>query len=186
MILDMLEYCNMLKKNNVNIIYSGPIWADGVEGLGYTLKKRLEFDDLPLSASQSVFSVFIEQMNNMLMYSREKESFQQKEEKTIDISKGTFVLGVCDKTYFLQTGNFMKEKNVDFIKNKIDYLNTLNKIELRKYYKEQIKSANTNPDSRGAGLGFIEIARRASSPIEYSFTPLEDGCVFFSLFVTIG
>lgn len=186
MIVDMLEYYKMIKKFNIDIIYSGPLWSDGIEGIADTLKKRLEFDNLPLSASQSVFSVFIEQMNNMLMYSMEKEQFGNDDDRKEDISKGVFILGTKNKIYFVQSGNVMKSESVEPLKNKIDYLNTLDKAALRKYYKEQIKHENTNPESKGAGLGFIEIARRASSPIEYLFTPLDDGFVFFSTFITIG
>lgn len=184
--LDMLEYYNMLMGKNINIIYSGPIWADGVEGIGLTLKQRLKFDDLPLSSSQAVFSVFVEQMNNMLMYSAEKEQLHASEDKRPDISKGVFVLGAKDKTYFVQTGNVIKSDRVELLKARIDHLNTLDKASLRKYYREQIKSENTIPESKGAGIGLIEIARRASCPIEYEFKPYGDGLKFFTMFVTIG
>lgn len=185
MIFDMLEYYNMLKKNNVSIIYSGPVWADGVEGIGVTLRKRLALDDLPLSSSHSVFSVFVEQMNNMLQYSDEKQQFDYPDGKQTQVSTGVFLLGIQGKTYFLQSGNMMKEKNSSLIKERIDYLNTLGKVQLRKFYKEQLKLENSNPDSKGAGLGLIEIARRATSPIEYSFTPVGDGIVFFAMYVQI-
>ncbi|UQZ88335.1 hypothetical protein C4J81_03585 [Deltaproteobacteria bacterium Smac51] len=186
MILDMLSYYKMIKKNNINIIYSGPIWSDGIEGIGGTLRKRLEFDDMPLSASQSVFSVFVEQMNNILMYSADKEPFPSSDDRIFDVSKGVFILGSRDRTYFIQSGNVMRDESVEMMKNRIEHLNTLDKSELRKYYKEQIKSENANPESKGAGLGLIEIARRASSKIDYTFTPLEDGLTFFSMYVTIG
>lgn len=186
MMFDMREYYNMLKESNVSIIYSGPIWADGVEGIGVTLRKRLELDELPLSASQSVFSVFVEQMNNMLQYSNAKEAFEFAAGKQLEVSCGVFLLGIRDKNYFLQSGNMMKTEHVNLIKDKIDYLNTLDKVQIRKYYKEQMKQENTNPNSKGAGLGLIEIARRATSKIEYSFTPIEDGQTFFAMYVQIG
>lgn len=184
--LDMFAYYNMLKNNDINLIYTGPIWAEGVEGIGLTLRKRMEFDDMPLSASQSVFSVFVEQMNNMLMYSSDKKSFSLSDEKYFDVSRGMFVLGVQDKTYYVQSGNVMKNESMESVKNQIDYLNTLDKQELRKLYREQLKSGETSPDSRGAGLGLIEIARRASSKIEYEFTPVDENNTFFSMIVTIG
>jgi len=185
MIMDMIGWHKMLNDKKITLIYSGPLWAEGIGGLAGTLKRRFEFDKLPLEASQEVFSVFVEQMNNMLMYSAEKKQFETAEEIT-ESPKGTFILGKEGKTYFIQTGNVMKDENVEFIKNKIDYLNTLDKNELRKYYKEQYKLTNDNPESKGAGLGFIEIARRISSKIEYSFVPYETGLTFFSLYVTIG
>lgn len=186
MMFNMLEYYNMLKRNKISIIYSGPIWADGVEGIGGTLRKRLELDALPLSSSQSVFSVFIEQMNNMLMYSTEKQQFYGDSRPNMEVSTGAFILGASDKKYFLQSGNVMNSEKVDAMQKRIDYLNALDKAQLRKFYKEQIKKENKNPDSKGAGLGLIEIARRASSPIKYEFTPLENGQTFFAMYVEIG
>lgn len=185
-IFDMLEYYTMVKEKGLKIIYSGPIWANGVEGLGQTLRKRLEFDALPLSAAQAVFSVFIEQMNNMLMYSAEQENFQHQNGSELDVASGVFVLGSKGKQYFLQSGNMMNAEEVPAMQARIDYLNTLDKIELRKYYKEQLKQDNPNTKSKGAGLGLIEIARRASSKIEYSFQPVGEGQTFFTMFLSIG
>lgn len=190
MILDMYEIYQMFREKNLDIIYSGPIWAEGMEGIADTLRSRLKFDDLPLSMEQAVFSVFVEQMNNMLMYSKDKESFlvsgEQMEEGMRKLSKGMFILGVKDKQYFLESGNLVKQESMDLLKERIDYLNTLDKKELRRFYKEQLKKDNTNPESKGAGLGLIEIARRANSPIEYSFRILDQGMAFFTMYVTIG
>lgn len=187
MIADMLQYYRMVKDSNINIIYSGPIWSDGVEGIGNTLRKRLEVDELPLSSSQAVFSVFVEQINNMFYYSSEKESFKKSEfGADVNIGAGIFVLGSEGKQYFLQTGNMMKKQQQAMMQERIDYLNTLDKTEMRKFYKEKIKAENNNPESRGAGIGLIEIARRASSPIQYNFTDIDDENTFFSMYVTIG
>lgn len=185
MIFDMLDYCKMLQKNHLSIIYSGPLWAEGVEGIAETLKKRLAYDELPLPSSQAVFSVFVEQMNNMLMYSTEKEISETPDDKLLETPKGAFVLGVHERVYFLQSGNVMKSEKVEDVRTCIDFLNSLDKKGLRQYYKEKIKTENTNPESRGAGLGLIEIAKRASSKIEYDFTPLEDNMTFFSMYVEI-
>lgn len=187
MLNNMLEYYNFVKDNNINIIYSGPIWSDGVEGIGNTLRKRLALEELPLSASQAVFSVFVEQMNNMLYYSSERDQYADKElGKTVDVGTGIFILGSHDKKYYIQTGNIMKKTQKDIMKERIDYLNTLDKTGLRKYYKERIKAENDNPESKGAGLGLIEVARRTSSKIEYSFTDVDDIHTFFTMYVTIG
>jgi len=181
---DVMEYHKKLRESNITLVYSGPLWAEGIGGFANTLKKRLEFDNLPLETSQEVFSVFVEQMNNMLMYSAERVQFTADELHS-EAPKGTFIMGVRGTQYFIQTGNVVADKTVDFLREKIDFLNTLDRKELRKYYKEQ-RLENDNPDSKGAGLGFIEIARRVSSKIEYTFTPYEEGYTFFTLFATIG
>jgi hypothetical protein len=180
---NILEYSKLLAKHNISIIYSGPLWAEGINGMAEFLQKRLDMDDMPLSASQSVFSVFVEQMNNMLMYSAEKEKHPEK--SAAEMATGIFVLGSLDKSYYVQTGNVIKNSSVGLLKERIDFLNTLDKQELRQFYKEQIKTENDNPESKGAGLGLTEIARRAASKIEYEFIPYGEGLSYFTMYVTV-
>jgi len=71
------------------------------------------------------------------------------------------------------------------LKERIDFLNTLDKKELRQFYKEQMKAENDNPESKGAGLGLTEIARRATSKIEYEFIPYGEGLSYFTMYVTV-
>ncbi|MGL6193442.1 MAG: SiaB family protein kinase [Thermoguttaceae bacterium] len=173
----MLEYYEMLKKNDINMIYTGPIMKDGIEGIGGVIRKKLEADDLSRNASKAVFSVFVEQMYNMLFYATEKD---------FDVSTGVFMLGGKDKTYFLRSGNIMSKHSVERLKQQIDHLNSLDKDSVKKYYKEQMRQENDNPESKGAGIGLTEIARQASSKIEYSFVPYGDDQTFFEMSVIIG
>ncbi|MCL2284658.1 MAG: SiaB family protein kinase [Fibromonadales bacterium] len=185
MSLNILQYSKMLQKNNIEVIYSGPILASSIDSMAEMLLKRLEKEDIPLNASQSVFSVFVEQMNNMFMYSAEK-IYQANSDGVLEkASRGIYILGVQDGEYFIQTGNAVTANSAAILKTRIDHLNTLDKKELRKYYKQRMMADNDNPESRGAGIGLIEIARRASSPIEYDFEPLENDLQYFTMHVTI-
>jgi hypothetical protein len=176
----------MLAENDIGIIYSGPIWAGGIDGMAEMLLKRLEYDDISLNVSQSVFSTFVEQMNNMLMYSAENEKRHDTREGRKKKSRGIYIIGIKNSEYFIQTGNVVTDRISEILKERIDYLNTLDKKEMRQYYKELLKAEDDNPESKGAGIGLIEIARRTSSPIEYSFEPLADGLQYFTMYITIN
>jgi hypothetical protein len=182
---DVREYSKMLDDNRIHLIYSGPIWPDGVDGIAEMLLKRLELEEMPLCASQSVFSIFVEQVNNMLMYSADKEHRSTQEGKQVELSKGIFIVGLQDKTYFIQSGNLVTDLNAELLKKRIDHLNTMDKQELRQFYKQQIHAEDNNPSSKGAGIGLIEIARRASGPIEYKFEQHSDGLKYFTTYVTV-
>jgi len=183
---DILKYNKMMMENNITIIYSGPIWAEGLDGLAATLQNRLELDDMPLNAAQSVFSIFIEQITNIMMYSAEKQTFDHPtDHKHLEVAKGVFILGAQGKTYFIQSGNVVTNINAEILKSRIDQLNSLDKKELRQLYKDQVKAENTNAESKGAGLGLIEIARRATSKIDYEFIPYGEGLSYFTMYVTI-
>ena len=58
MIDNLYDCYKMVQENHICFIYNGPIWADGVEGIGQTLRKRLEFEELPVVTAHSVFSIF--------------------------------------------------------------------------------------------------------------------------------
>ena len=184
MIKNMQKYVGMLRENNINISYTGPLWDCSIKGIAEMVKESLSHDDIPITASKSIFSVFIEQVTNMLMYSAEKEQYDQTQSEETPI--GMLLLGHIGKTYFVQTGNAIKNNNIEIVKSKIDHLNSLDKKELRQYYKESLRGENTNPDSKGGGLGFIEVARRATAPIEYTFETIDENISYFSMYVEIG
>jgi len=187
--LDLREYAGIVDKLNIKVIYSGPMWDDGIKGLAEMVKTHLSHDQVHGNASKAIFSVFVEQVTNMLMHSVEKEQYSQPpDNEVIDVPIGTVIMGnKTDKrdTFFVQTKNAVNDKNVKFLSERIDHLNTLDKQGLRQFYKEMIRRDNTNPDSQGAGLGLIEIARRATAPLGYSFEPISDGMSFFTLYVEI-
>jgi hypothetical protein len=178
-------YKKMLEDNNIFVIYSGPIWEGSINGMAEMLIKRLEYEDLPLSASQSVFSIFVEQMTNMLRYSEEKVICGKAGDESEEISKGTFVLSIQGYCYIAYSVNTVTDKTAENLKQQIDYLNTLDKKALRKFQKKRLIEGHDNLDSKGAGVGLIEIARRATAPLEYEFTPAGEGKQNFSLYIVV-
>jgi hypothetical protein len=183
--LDMVEYRKMLADNHISVIYSGPMWMGGIKGIGEWLQRRLDFGDIPISSSRAIFSVFIEQMTNMMNYSAESETYASPDGDSIEASMGTFIFGIQDKQFFIQCGNVVSNKSAEILKERIDYLNTLDKKQIRQYFKEQSRADDTNPESKGAGLGLIVIAQRATSAIEYAFTPYGEDTSFFTMYVTV-
>jgi hypothetical protein len=185
MIFDMKAYTEIVRRLEIDIIYSGPLWEDRINGLFEMVKDQLSSDNLQGCATKSIFSVFVEQTTNMLLYSAEKKKHIYHGSELKDVAIGMLVLGHKKDTFFIQTRNAIKRESAEYLKAKIDHLNSLDKQSLRQYHKEKVKSENDNPDSKGAGLGLIEIARRASAPIEYLFETLDDDHTYFTMYVEI-
>jgi len=185
MVFDMRRHSAVIKDSNIHIMYSGPLWDDGIKGIIEMVRTQLEGDHLPVNAAKAIFSVFVEQVTNMFMYSEEKERINIPDNNPVDVSAGILALGVNNKTYFIQTGNAIKTENINLIKEKIDHLNTLDKKELRQFYKEKLREENNNPGSKGAGLGLIEIAKRATAPISYTIEQLNESTSYFTMYVEI-
>jgi len=186
---NLRKYNRLLAENDIDVIYSGQIRVNGIDGMAEMLLMYFEFDEVPLNTSQPVFSAFVEQMNNMLMYSTETEQEAGDDSKPQKASQGVYVIGIKNSTYFIQTGNTVTPESAENLKKRIDNLNAMDKKLLREHYKRQLKSDTDDPESAGGepgDLGLTEIARRASGPIKYNFEPLDNGLIYFSMHVTIS
>lgn len=181
----MREYSSMIKNLDISIIYSGPLWDDGMRGIAEMVREHLSHEKIPGIAAKSIFSVFIEQVTNVLMYSAEKEQYTAPGSETVEVPTGMLLLGQRGKKFFIQTGNAISCNNIALIKGRIDHLNSLDKQELRKLHKRQLTEGDDNPNSKGAGLGLIEIARRSTAPIEYTFEPIDEHTQYFTLYAEI-
>ena len=186
MILDMVEYKEMIKKNNISIFYNGPMWIDEIKNIALVIENRLAVDDISANAAKTIFSVFIEQATNVLMYSAEKTTILHEGKERKEVPSGMLILGNKGAAYFIQTENAVKNENVELIKNRIDHINALDKHELKKYHKELLRADSDISESKGAGIGLVQIARRVTAPIKYDFVPHSEGLSLFVMYVEIS
>lgn len=180
--IDLYQFYQSIKKENIVFCYSGPISHATVEGIGHTLKLDLEIEDAGFTVSQAIFSIFVEQMQNILNYSAEKVKEAMELEKELRI--GVLVIGQEEDGLYVYCGNKVLKSDVQRITDKIEGIRMLDKDELKALYKEKRRQVPED-GSKGAGLGLIEMARKAGKPIDYSFTSIDGKYSFFSIKVTI-
>jgi len=173
---------NTLVKDGVIFSFSGTMSQSILIGIAETLENRMEMLDVKASTVQSIFSVFIEQMQNIIKYSADKYI----ENSDIFGSLGIVVVGFdkLKQKYYVSSGNLVENGNVDKITKKIEDLKNRDKKSLREYYKE-LRKSGINKHDKGAGLGFIEMAKKSSEPIDYVFQQIDDTHSFFTIRITI-
>lgn len=181
--LDLYEFYSIVKAQKVTFCYSGPVVQEGLEGISQTLRKKLQADEVEFSASQAIFAIFVETMQNILNYSAEKQVFHE-EETTVSLSCGIFLLGTNENGYFISCGNQILTEDVPYLTRKIEELRDKSKDELKTLYRQR-RRMPADPGSKGAGLGLIEIARRSGRPLDYRFTKINDYYSFFSIFTSV-
>lgn len=182
MSLDLYQFHEGMKKEGILFCYSGPISQSTVEGIGATLRLNMELEEAGASTSQMVFSVFVEQMQNVLNYSAERLGTVPETEK--ELRKGVLVIGHEGGGFFIYGGNRILNEDVQGLKERIESIRLLDKEALKNLYREKRKS---EPDagSKGAGLGLIDMARKAGKPIEYLFAKIDERFSFFSIKVSV-
>jgi len=166
---------NQMSENEIFLCFSGPLTHDILMSLGETLKYKIKNDEKKIKLYNNVFSIFVEQVENIIRYSDEKLSENEKM-----ASNGIIAIGKNNKNYFIISGNHIINNKIDSILNKLNIINDMSKDELKVYYKEK-RRFNTCEESKGAGIGLIEIARKSSKKIEYDIKKLDDNYSFFTI-----
>lgn len=168
-----------LRSSGIVFAYSGYVTESILAGVGDALKHKLVSDEINRTTMRSVFAVFVEQMQNIIRYSAEKlDPVTGAEDE--ELRYGILTIGNENGRHIVQAGNLLAREDMQRMKDRLTQLQAMSKDELKSAYKTQLKS-DQDPDSKGAGIGLIEIARRATEPIEFDFLDVDDGKVFFAL-----
>jgi len=111
-------------------------------------------------------TVTIEIAQNIIKYSKEKEAFLQ-------------IISIEDKKgieYKVISKNVISLEDKEKIDQRLSEIKSLNKVKIRKKYKE-LRKNEKNMHSKGAGIGFYEIARVVDE-FEYKFEESKGKVIF--------
>ncbi|MBF0124966.1 MAG: hypothetical protein HQL60_06495 [Magnetococcales bacterium] len=168
----------LLHDQGVIFCYSGFMTEGILSGIGQAIKHKMTLESADANAVRGVFSVFVEQMQNIIRYSAEREPEAPPERSVL--SYGTLAVGREGKHFFVTCGNKVKRDDVPRLQEQLTVIQQLDHDSLKELHK-QILKGEAPPGSKGAGVGFVDIARRASRPIEFDFVELDQHYAFFSL-----
>ena len=165
-------------QKHILLCFNGPFSQGLIEEIGNALRKYMQSEAASTSAALDVFAVYIELAQNIQHYSRQK-GYSDVE------SSATVVIGRDGDHYMISAGNIVEPEDGEALAQRIHALAALDKAQLKAAYKDQLRKPRANDES-GAGLGLIDIARKASAPFSCSLQPVNAGHrLFFSLRVVI-
>jgi hypothetical protein len=147
--------------------YSGHFDEEVRRSLSGSLKERLAQESAAGAIKRKLFSTFMEMAQNVLHYGGCVEVAGNAKSKP-----GAIALGRDDNSYWIVCANLVLTDHVSRITEKLSALQQMSIAEIKAAYREQL--ANDAHDaldtlSKGAGLGFLTIARDSAHPIEYKF-----------------
>ncbi len=168
----------IMSEEGIVFSFSGMISQSLTSFMLETAKTQLEDTGENSKMTRTMFLIAIEQLQNIMSYSQEKNIRSGNKY----ISPGVLVIGFSEdmQKYYVTSSNEIYTQDKAILSKKLDHINTLEKDELRKYLREKLRSAEDKHD-RGAGVGFIEIAKRSSEKIVYDFEEIDSKLYFHIL-----
>lgn len=175
--IDLFDLKETLNGKDILLCFNGPLSKSIIEELGTAMRRYLESEAVAKNQVSDVFSVYIEQAQNIRHYAAQRGRDATEQQL---LTNAIMVVMRQGETYTVSSGNLVAQTDVPALAGQLDRLAALDPAGLRALYKETLRQPR--PEHAGsAGLGLISMARLAKRPLAYSLRPVDDRFAFFSL-----
>lgn len=180
---DLFALQQTLSQLDVMLCFNGSLTRTIIEELGLAIRKHLEEEAAEKSVVFDVFSIYIEQVQNIRHYAQRTAGSAPEEFQRLN--NAIIVIKQNGERYTVSSGNLVRHADVAALSARLDHIKSLNEKELRQLYKETLKKPRDLIANSGAGLGLISMARLVKAPLYYSMQPIDDTHTFFTLAATL-
>ena len=179
--------------NGLLLYYAGTFNPNVIQAAADTLKSRLASEDGSSSAKRKLFSTFIEMAQNVLHYAAPLPAADTGPRQALSapVPQGAIGVGRIDALacaqeagaepaparFWIACSNAVRREHVPRLAAKLDAVRAMSHPEIKAAYKAQLHNTDHSASddiSRGAGLGWLTIARDASAPLQYHIATGED------------
>jgi len=165
-------------KSEMVFVFNGIVTQDLIVSLGETIRGELSLYTKPHLVNR-VFAIFIEMAQNVMHYSDEKFYFDQK-----SFGKGQLILLKNHEGFEIIISNRVNDTQKKFLIDRVNLVNNMNQNELKDFYLSTRRKKNIE-SAKGAGLGFIDIARRSGVNLNVDFENIDSFHHLFRLRVLV-
>jgi len=128
------------------------------------------------SIMKKIYNIMIECLENLTKHAMTNDG---------DNFPAIFVLGNDNSFYYLATGNKINKDKIPNLKERLEKVNEMNRIDLLSWYNDILVSDEELNQNGGAGIGIIDMALKSKNKFEYSFQEVDEHSSFFTLKVKI-
>ena len=168
------EFHKTMDSNGLMLAYEGEVTQQLTKAFSSLTETNLEKESESYGVRQKVFHIMVECLQNIAKHSDEVTGEAGKG----NLGNGIFLVSKDDTHYSITTGNPITNDKIDNVRDLIDQVNSLDRDDLRTFYKKMLKETKLSEKS-GAGLGFIDMAKKTGSKITYHFEPISDESSYF-------
>lgn len=161
------------------LVYEGEFNQEITKSILAMAERNLDSSGEESNIKRKVFNVMVEALQNIVKHGEELKDGDLESRASI------FLIGKENDRYSVMSGNPIKKSSIDGLKAKLEQINNLDKEGLKELYKSIIKNT-TISEKGGAGLGFVDMARKSGDKLEYQFIEMSPNYSFFCLKVNVA
>ena len=161
---------------NLILVYEGEFTQEITKSVLAMAERNMDAIGEDSAIKRKVFNVMVECLQNIV-----KHSDEVNDAAYADRNSAVFMMGKHDDKYIITSGNPISNDKIGMLQGKLEHINSLDKEGLKEYYKDVIKNNKGLSPKGGAGLGFIDMARKSGQKLQFDFEPINENISFFSL-----
>ena len=166
------DFHKLLEQRRTFFCYSGLLSEDVLSTFSGIVREQVNEIEDDAEITKRVFGIFVEQAQNVIRYSKERIATG---------GTGTVAISRAEDGFLVEAINPMDEQNVEDLRQNLAELQAMDSKELRKAYKQRLRDGPPE-GSKGAGLGFIEMARKADR-FEFDFVGTSELLFVFKVWI---
>ena len=161
------SFFSLAREHQVIFYYVGYFSQHIVAAMADAVKLQLEVAGVAAPTRRKLFSSFVEMAQNIIHYSA--DSLTPASQNDGELRHGS----VCirrefDGSFSLLCANPIEPLMAEELRVKLTALRSMTLEELKLAYRQTLRE-DTPDGSKGAGLGFLTVARDAREPLEFDF-----------------
>jgi hypothetical protein len=168
-----------MREQNLILVYEGEFTQEITKSVLSMAERNMDSMGEESTIKRKVFNVMVECLQNIVKHGESYESEEGAEYNAV------FMIGKKGEEYIIASGNPLYNDGIEGLRQRLDKVNSLDKDGLKQLYKDIIKNTSIS-EKGGAGLGFVDMARKSGKKLEYGFTEMDKDRSFFSLKTTIS
>lgn len=169
------DFYRSMKAHEITLVYEGEITHQITKAFTSLTESNMAKESEANSVQKKVFHVMVECLQNI---SKHADSFGSDD--FLFAGRGIFMVSKGKDDYHVTTGNVIENDKIVELTEMLDHINSLDREGLKQLYKSQMKEGRLS-EKGGAGLGFIDIARKTGNKLEFHFLPIDESSSFFLL-----
>ncbi|MEX2230543.1 MAG: SiaB family protein kinase [Cyclobacteriaceae bacterium] len=161
------------------LVYQGDFTQETTKSILTMAERSLEASEEDPAIKRKVFNVMVESLQNIVKHNEEIVEGKIRSHAAI------FLIGRESNRYTIMSGNPVHKNRVRDLKCALEGINGLDKEGLKDLYKKIIQGT-TLSDKGGAGLGFVDMARKSGEKLWFDFPEMSETYCFFCLKVNVS
>ena len=167
-----------MRTQRLILVYQGDFTQETTKSILTMAERSLEASEEDPAIKRKVFNVMVEALQNIVKHNAQTDGGVAPRHTAI------FLIGKESNHYAIMCGNPVHKNSVSALKKTLERINSLDREGLKDLYKKIIQDA-TISDKGGAGLGFVDMARKSGEKLWYDFPEMSGDYCFFSLKVNV-